>query len=143
MAAGPAASTEPVDAREVLAADPARRPALLERYVRDQIARLGGLDPGDDPGDLDRRQPLLAAGLDSLTLTRLRSRMEAELGVGPPLAELLSGASLSTVVDRLAARIGPGDADRRTPPTLRGTAPAGTERPTPSSATTSLEVPCL
>jgi len=133
VAAGPAASTEPVDAREVLAADPARRPALLERYVRDQIARLGGLDPGDDPGDLDRRQPLLAAGLDSLTLTRLRSRMEAELGVGPPLAELLSGASLSTVVDRLAARIGPGDADRRTPPTLRGTAPAGTEYTAPLS----------
>jgi hypothetical protein len=64
-AASPAGFTAAPNADDVLAAEPARRPAMLAEYVRGQVAWLGGVDPGDlDPG-----QPLLAAGLDSLSLT--------------------------------------------------------------------------
>jgi acyl-CoA synthetase (AMP-forming)/AMP-acid ligase II len=126
-AASPAGFTAAPNADDVLAADPARRPAMLAEYVRGQVAWLGGVDAGDlDPG-----QPLLAAGLDSLSLTRLRGRMEAELGVAPPLAELLGGASLAEIVERLAPRIdlvGP-----RRPDGLTGTGSARTEYTAPLS----------
>ena len=91
-----------VDAAAVRAAPPRERAAVLERYLRGQVAAT----LGTDAVPLDRDAPLLASGLDSLAVVQLQHRLEAELGVRLPLPAVLSGASLAAVVDALADQVG-------------------------------------
>src|SRR6516165_429243 len=76
-------------AHDILEADAAVLPLLLETYVRDQLARV----MGTSPKQIDMQQPLLNLGLDSLIAVDLRNRLHADLGVNVPLAKLMQSAS--------------------------------------------------
>jgi len=91
-------------AGQVLCAPPERRAGMLEGYLRGQVAAVSGIGPGD----LDRGQPLTAAGLDSLAVLQLKQRVETDLGLSVSLAPMLTGASLAELVDQLAGQLGRG-----------------------------------
>lgn len=112
----------PVTAGQVIAATPEFRGTQLESYLRGQLAAVTGMDPGE----FARRQPLLATGLDSVTVIRLKHRVDTDLGVSLPLAALLGGASLSDLADMLHGQL-PGSAPCRaqTAGPARPAAPAG------------------
>jgi acyl-CoA synthetase (AMP-forming)/AMP-acid ligase II len=99
---GLAVDPAPLDAEQVAAVAADQRPALVESYLRGQLAVI----TGTAVHELDRDLPLLAAGLDSLGVVSLKQRVETDLAVSLPLAPVLSGASLSAVVDQLAGRFG-------------------------------------
>ncbi len=120
--AAPGAGEAPgtVDAAAVRAAAPAERAAVLERYLRGQVAvTLGG-----HPDRLDRDAPLLASGLDSLAVVQLQHRLEVELGTRLPLPAVLVGATLADVVSALAEQI-TAPATARTPSTASSGEAAG------------------
>lgn len=113
-----------VDATQVRAAPPARRPAAFERYLR---AHVGAL-VGQAPGALERDAALLAAGLDSLTVVQLQHQLVADFGIDLSVTALLDGATLAQVADHLHAQLDGSGATA--PPTepggrvrLTGTAP--------------------
>lgn len=110
----------PATARQVISAAPESRAALLESYLRGQFAAVTGMDPGE----FARRQPLVALGLDSVTVIQLKHRVDTDLGVSLPLAALLGGASLADVADRLPGQL-PGPAG----PAAPAVAPARDELP--------------
>ena len=69
--------------RDRLANSPAAtRQNLLVGYVRQQVARVLGLDTGDG---LDPRQPLTDMGLDSLMAVELRNLIGSGLGLASAL----------------------------------------------------------
>jgi acyl-CoA synthetase (AMP-forming)/AMP-acid ligase II len=88
------------DPEQLIAAPAEERAALLETYLRGQVAAVGGQH------DLDGRQPLLAAGLDSLAIMQLKHRVETDLAVNLSLTAMLTGASLSETAERLNAQVG-------------------------------------
>jgi acyl-CoA synthetase (AMP-forming)/AMP-acid ligase II len=100
-AAGPPGSGPPPAAEQVICAPPEGRDAQLESYLRGMLAAV----TGQGPGELARRQPLLASGLDSLSVIQLKHRVDTDLGVSFPLAAVLGGASLSEVIDRLRGQL--------------------------------------
>jgi acyl carrier protein len=61
---------------ELESAPPARHRALLDAFIREQIARALGLP---DPGQIGARQRLFDLGVDSLMAVELRNRLEAGL----------------------------------------------------------------
>ncbi|MEW5927966.1 MAG: amino acid adenylation domain-containing protein, partial [Gemmatimonadota bacterium] len=84
--------------REALeAAGAEERQALLEALVVEHAARVLGVDPDR----VDREQPLLALGMDSLRAMELKGALEASLGATVPVSALLD----DTRVDRLAAEL--------------------------------------
>ena len=76
---------------EVLATPLAGRHGVLERYFRDQLARVMELDPEK----VDVQQPLNSLGLDSLMVIELKNVIETSLDVTLPMARFLEGPSLS------------------------------------------------
>lgn len=76
---------------EVIAAPAAGRHAILEKYFRDQLARVMELDPEK----VDTQQPLNSLGLDSLMVIELKNVIESSLDVTLPMARFLEGPSLS------------------------------------------------
>lgn len=91
----PEAGGTATTATQVLAASGESRAALLEDYLRAQVAAVSGV------GELDREQPLTVAGIDSLAVLQLRQQIETELGARLPLRHLLTGASLRELVGEL------------------------------------------
>ncbi|MET0396513.1 MAG: amino acid adenylation domain-containing protein [Longimicrobiaceae bacterium] len=82
--------------REALeAAEAGERQALLEAYLVERAAQVLGVDPAG----VDREQPLVGLGMDSLRAMELKGALEASLGAPVPLASLLD----DTRIDRLAA----------------------------------------
>jgi amino acid adenylation domain-containing protein len=73
-------------------------PESAEEYLRRRIAAACGIRADR----IERDQPLLAAGLDSLAAQELRHEIESDLGIALPLRDVLTGASLAEV----AAKIG-------------------------------------
>jgi amino acid adenylation domain-containing protein len=78
--------------RELLArTPPAGRRALLARWLGEVAAAALGMAAARlDPG-----RPLTGYGLDSLGAVEVQGRVQADLGVEIPVADLLAGASLS------------------------------------------------
>jgi acyl-CoA synthetase (AMP-forming)/AMP-acid ligase II/aryl carrier-like protein len=74
-----------------------QRQQILETYLHQQLATALQVAPAR----LDRQQPLLRFGLDSLTATRLRNRVERDLGLTVPLVTLLEGASITQLSRQL------------------------------------------
>ena len=107
---GPAASSKERDA--ILAAPPAERQAMLEVYLRGQVARILQL-PADK---LDLQQPLKSVGLDSLMAIELKNLAEMNLAVEIPAVKLLEGPSIAQLAAELAGQLG-------------GTARDSTDRP--------------
>ena len=80
--------------RDILEADAAALPSLLETYMRDHLARA----MGTSPARIDLQQSLFNLGLDSLIAVEVRNRINADLGVNVPLAKLMKSASVSALV---------------------------------------------
>jgi amino acid adenylation domain-containing protein len=82
--------------REALeAAEAGERQALLEAYLVERAARVLGVDPAG----VDREQPLVGQGMDSLRAMELKGALEASLGAAVPVSALLDDAG----IERLAA----------------------------------------
>jgi len=97
-------------------ANEAQRPAVLTRYVRDQIARVLRLQPEE----VHLQRPLPEMGLDSLMAVELRNRVKSDLGVDMPLVAFIEGLPVERLAlmlaEQLAATDGPaptGDATAR------------------------------
>ncbi|HEX2094837.1 MAG TPA: condensation domain-containing protein, partial [Longimicrobiaceae bacterium] len=84
--------------REALeAAGAGERQALLEELLVERAAQVLGVDPAC----VDRAQPLVALGLDSLRAMELKGALDASLGTQVPVSSLLD----DTPIDRLAAEL--------------------------------------
>ncbi|HYO12189.1 MAG TPA: non-ribosomal peptide synthase/polyketide synthase [Thermoanaerobaculia bacterium] len=102
--------------RGTLAAlEPKERRAMLEVFLRERAAAALGLAPGA----ISPEQPLTALGLDSLAAVELKGNVEASLGLALPLAELLQGAGVRTLAERLLADLAAGAEGESDLPPLR------------------------
>ncbi|HUZ55206.1 MAG TPA: condensation domain-containing protein [Streptosporangiaceae bacterium] len=118
-------------AEQVISA-PESRAALLESYLRGMLAAVAG----QDPGEFASRRPLLATGLDSLTVIQLKHRVDTDLGVSLPLAAVLGGATLYDVADELRLQL-----DEPTPGRALVASPAGPATRAGGPQTTELAAP--
>jgi len=59
------------------------------------------------PGRIDHAAPLIELGVDSLLLLELRGRIERELQLVIPIADLLDGASIASISSTLALALHP------------------------------------
>jgi acyl transferase domain-containing protein/acyl-CoA synthetase (AMP-forming)/AMP-acid ligase II/acyl carrier protein len=93
----------PADIRErILAAPKASRQQLLTEFVCCEIARTLQLPVRN----LDPQVPLSAVGIDSLTGIELTRKFEATLKVNIPARTLLSGPTISQLVERVLGEWG-------------------------------------
>ena len=84
--------------REALEAAAAEdRQVLMEELLVERAAQVLGVDPAR----VDREQPLVALGLDSLRAMELKGALEASLGAPVPISSLLD----DTPIDRMAAEL--------------------------------------
>lgn len=89
--------TAAVPTSAVHAAAPADRIRVLTEWLLTRVAELARLPvEAIDPG-----LPLISAGLDSLAVTELRQRIDAELAVRPDVALLLGAVPLADVAAAL------------------------------------------
>jgi acyl transferase domain-containing protein len=86
-----------VTSAQILAADQARRLPLIERYVREQVARITKFPAAN----LDVYQPLINIGVDSLMSMEIITRLQADLGVTIPVAKLVEGVSIDQLTSEL------------------------------------------
>jgi len=77
--------------------------AVLDAGPRQRLRALVADLLGVEPDRLDAEVPLLGLGLDSLAVVTLQHRVETEFGVVVPLGDLLAGATLGAVGERIAA----------------------------------------
>jgi NADPH:quinone reductase-like Zn-dependent oxidoreductase/thioesterase domain-containing protein/NAD(P)-dependent dehydrogenase (short-subunit alcohol dehydrogenase family)/acyl carrier protein len=86
--------------QQLLDADDATRMSLIQEYIRQELARIIGVDPSS----LETDQPLSTFGLDSLLALELKNNLESRLDFTLPMAKLMEGptiASLATVTAEL------------------------------------------
>jgi acyl transferase domain-containing protein/acyl carrier protein len=95
--------------REILEADEAALPPLLETYLRNHLAR----SMGASPARIDTQQSLLSLGLDSLIAVEVRNRINADLGVNVSLARFTQSASISTLAAYIGERLLESDSSER------------------------------
>jgi hypothetical protein len=76
---------EAPDRAALLAASPSERRAMVEAYLRQELARLLGAPVSAD----DMEMPVQALGLDSLMAIQVRNRVETGLGVALSLVDFL------------------------------------------------------
>jgi acyl transferase domain-containing protein/acyl carrier protein len=101
----------------------AARREVLERFLVDLTARMLGLRPER----LESTRPLVDLGLDSMIAVDLKNRVDAALGVSPPLVELFRNATVSSIADNLLARL---SSSTGAPPPSEN--PAGSQREAPA-----------
>jgi acyl carrier protein len=94
-------STVASHVRDILQADGAARPPLLEVYLRDRLARAIGASPIR----IDTQQPLRNLGLDSLIAVDVRNRISADFGVNIPLTTFMQGASIKSLAAHTAEQL--------------------------------------
>jgi NAD(P)-dependent dehydrogenase (short-subunit alcohol dehydrogenase family)/acyl carrier protein len=95
--------------RDIIEADRASRPPLLEAYVRHHLARAMGASPTR----IDTQQPLLNLGLDSLIAVDVRNRISADFGLNISLATFMQCASIKALAAYMAERLQDQDSDSR------------------------------
>jgi acyl carrier protein len=83
---------------------PADREAFMLQQVKDAVASVLG------SADVDPQQPLMAAGLDSLSSVELRNSLEAKLGVELPTTLVFDYPSIAALAGFLATKVQPGSA---------------------------------
>jgi NADPH:quinone reductase-like Zn-dependent oxidoreductase/short-subunit dehydrogenase/acyl carrier protein len=111
---------------EILEADEAALPALLESYIRDLLARA----MGTSPARIDSQQSLRNLGLDSLIAVEVRNRINTELGMNVPLAKFMqSESSIGALVSFVAERLI--DEERAEPSRTSGNGMAAGAQPSP------------
>jgi aryl carrier-like protein len=77
---------------DLLAAEPSERQGILDDFLADQVQRALAL-----PQAVDRHEPLLNLGMDSLMAMELRNRLLSAVGVRVAVADLLEGATVTDV----------------------------------------------
>jgi acyl carrier protein len=77
----------------LLAIEPGQRQTELEAFLREQVARILGMDPAR----LDLDRPLDTLGLDSLMAMELKNSLESKLGIKLSPASLLQGPTISSL----------------------------------------------
>jgi acyl carrier protein len=87
--------------RDILEADEAALPSLLEIYIRDHLARAMGASPAR----IDVQQSLLNLGLDSLIAVEVRNRINVDLGLNVPLAKFKQSVSVRALAAFVAERL--------------------------------------
>jgi acyl-CoA synthetase (AMP-forming)/AMP-acid ligase II/acyl carrier protein len=87
----------------VLAVPASERQGLLERYFREQLARVLRLNAAL----IDVHQPVNTLGLDSLTTLELKNALGESLGVYFPVTRFLGGASISTLAAQVLTELSP------------------------------------
>ncbi len=100
--AAPAAPDSLAALRAARDASPADRLALVRPYVHQEAARVLGFNASA----LDAETPLSSLGFDSLMAVQFRNRVEADLALALPLAELLAGPTVAQLTEGIAARLG-------------------------------------
>ncbi len=91
LQSGAGGKKEPdISRADLMAADPYKRQALLNRFLSAEIARVVKIT--EDKIKLD--QPLTSLGIDSLMAIELKNTVESKLDVNLPIATLLQGPSI-------------------------------------------------
>ncbi|MEZ5863060.1 MAG: SDR family NAD(P)-dependent oxidoreductase [Geminicoccaceae bacterium] len=85
----------------ILAAPPARRPALLAKFLKEQVGRVLRVEPAE----IDADRPLSELGLDSLTSFEFKNRIETELGVSLPAGKFLQKPTISGLTQAIAENL--------------------------------------
>jgi acyl carrier protein len=104
--------------RDILEADAAALPSLLEAYIRDHLARAIGASPAR----IDMQQSLLSLGLDSLIALEVRNRIIADLDLNVPLSKIIQSVSISAFAAYIAERLLESDRGERSKPAVHKTA---------------------
>jgi amino acid adenylation domain-containing protein len=86
---------------ELAALEPEERRAMLETFLRERAATA----LGTGPDTISPKQPLTGLGLDSLAAVELKGDVETALGMEVPLADLLQGAGVRILAERLLAHL--------------------------------------
>ena len=79
---------------KLIAIIPAERQEVLEDFLKQQAARVLGMEPAR----LSLDQPLDTIGLDSLMAIELKNSLESKLGINLSIASLLQGPTISSLV---------------------------------------------
>lgn len=91
---------------QLLAAPPARQPAVLSKFLKGQVARVLRVEAATIEPD----RSLSELGLDSLTSFELKNRIESEIGVSLPASKFLQKPTIAglseTILDVLLASVG-------------------------------------
>jgi acyl carrier protein len=74
---------------------PDERSLLLTEYLGTQVSQIIGWKK---PATLDLDESLASLGLDSLMAVELRNRIQADLAIAVPVAQLLQGPSVNQLV---------------------------------------------
>jgi acyl carrier protein len=85
----------------LLATEKSERQAIVEAYIRNELARVLRMDPSR----IDPAKRLTALGLDSLMAYELKARIESDMGVGLPMVKLVGGPSISELAAYLTAQV--------------------------------------
>ncbi len=128
-------STANSGVHEILEADAAALPSLLETYMRDHLARAMQASPAQ----IDTQQSLFNLGLDSLISVDVRNRIKDDFGINVPLAKFSQGASVKTLAAYVAERLLEGDRRERSKTAVHGiAAEAGADIPVSGEDATDL-----
>jgi acyl transferase domain-containing protein/thioesterase domain-containing protein/acyl carrier protein len=103
--------------QKLAAADAATRHTLIQDYIRQELARIIGIEPAS----LETDQPLSSFGLDSLLALELKNNLEGRLDFTLPMAKLMEGPSIASLAAETSRLLASDDAD--------STGDAGSESP--------------
>jgi NADPH:quinone reductase-like Zn-dependent oxidoreductase/thioesterase domain-containing protein/acyl carrier protein len=99
---------------QLLAAGDATRQSLVSDYIRNELARIIGIEPAN----LEIDQPLSSFGLDSLLALELKNNLEGRLDFTLPMAKLMEGPSIASLAQetvRLVAGAAPASTTAKAP----------------------------
>ena len=85
----------------VLAVPPAKRFSLLRSYLCQQLVKITGVSVSN----LDVQEPLRNIGFDSLMVVELKNQISADLRINLPVQELIAGASVVQLADKLNQKL--------------------------------------
>jgi len=85
----------------VMAVEPSERQKFLEKYIREQLARVLGASPAK----IDVDKPLINLGLDSLMAVEIGNRMQSELGVSIPPVKFMEGLTAAGMAQYLIEQL--------------------------------------
>ena len=82
-------------------------PVDAQRVIADRLcSRIAAIMGYADQSALDLVTPMIELGMDSLMAVRMRQASQADLGVEPPVALLLGGASVSDITANVVRQLG-------------------------------------